>query len=170
MLQGLRSGLRKRGLGIEKITTQSRLVDLLDAAAIDGCAPRLVILDLRLPWGDEVVLHHNALTGGLGCLDLLRQEPVTSHTPVIIYSAFVGDPFVGELLQPHQPITAIDKSEGTGRLIVVIDNIVGTLRPRRQQLRRVGELGELHVLRWAALVAGVGALGAALVSVLHRIF
>ncbi len=167
MLGDLRSGLRARGFRVEQITRQSTFVDLLAASCASGVAPSLIILDLRLPWAEEKVLHDNALTGGLGCLGLLREETVTAHVPVLIHSAFVGDPFVGDLLKPHQPITAIDKSEGTGRLLSVVDNTIKSLRPRRQLLRRFGAASERHLSRWAGVVVALGAILAALLTLLR---
>jgi hypothetical protein len=61
--------------------------------------------------------------------------------------------------------TAI-QSSGEG----VIDNTVDTRRPRSQQARRIGQIGERQALRWAAVVAATGGLIAAIVKVVHYLY
>lgn len=146
-------------------SSQSEFVHLLEDVA-DGIAapPDLVVMDLRLPWAEEAVLVRNPLAGGQGCLGLLRQEPLTSNVPVIVYSAFVRDDLISRELIPYQPLIVVDKVE-SARLPLVVKNLV----PVRQlslvaRVTRFVASGERRWLRVAAVVGPVFAIVAAVVA------
>ncbi|MFE5298562.1 two-component system response regulator [Streptomyces sp. NPDC056632] len=152
------SALRSLGLDVCELANQEQFVQTLASSELAEATPRVVVLDLRLPWADTSTLAANAMVGGIGCLELLRQEPLTASVPVIVYSAFVHDPAVYELLAPHQPLTIVDKME-PDRLRVVIENVLPEVRPAFiYGLHRLGKLGERRVLRIGALAAAIAAI------------
>ena len=129
----------------------------------------LVVLDMRLPWTDLSALAQNPFDMGLRCLELLREQPNAAHIPIVVYSAFIDNELVTSQLQPHQPLTLVDKMEDE-RLAVVVQNLVPTAKSTYAgQLRRLVKRGESKVLRVGALVAAFTALVFALLWVVERL-
>lgn len=130
--------------------------------------PDLVVLDLRLPWGEESALQASAISGGIGCLELLRQEPATKNLTVIIYSAFLDDERIKEALSGHGPLIIVDKID-QGRLKTKLENLVSDRRsPYFFRTRRFAKATESTVLRLGAIATAVIAIIAVLVWLIHH--
>ncbi len=158
-LEGSVARLRKLGLRVEEIADQSAFIERLDQVAHDS-APRLVLLDLRLPWllggGDP-----SSIDGGLGCMELLKAEAATSAVPVVIFSAFVDDPLIAERVRHEHVAAVIDKATSPERLEVVVQNLVSpNLSRKSARAKRVGRQLERRLLRWGAAAAAVTAVAA----------
>lgn len=162
--------LRSAGFDVQELASQGSFVLALSRVEMaTASVPRVLVLDLRLPWGEDFDLAENAMAAGLWCLELLRQEPLTASVPVVIYSAFVRDELVSEKLAPHQPVTVVDKME-PDRLRVVIENLLPGLQPKLPwRLKRFGKRGENRLLRIGALSAAIVAIAGVITLAIHWI-
>jgi CheY-like chemotaxis protein len=163
-LSDVKRMIRRRRLQILGVSTQQQFVEVLSAMGPDRPAPDIVILDLRLPWADQQILAKNAIAGGLGCLELLRQEPLTRDVSVVIYSAFVNDNLITSQLAPLG-VTIVDKTEPE-RLRSVVDNMLPTAT--LSFLDKLSSLGGKKA--WAfiiGLATVVGAVAAVLALFAH---
>jgi CheY-like chemotaxis protein len=150
--------LRSIGVHATPIVSDDEFLNALATASGSAPAPDLVVLDLRLPWGDEASLVQNALVAGLTCLQRLREAPATRHVPVIVFSAFVDDDLVKNQLRPYRPAAIIDKLE-KARLPVVAENVLPDRAMRtRDVVQRLGLKGEHQVVRVGALIGAVTAI------------
>lgn len=155
--------VRRVRLSPVQLATQSELVDRLTRVSDGERVPAIIVLDLRLPWLAARESNATAISGGLECLALLRQEPSTAQVPVVIYSAFVRDDVINNELRVHQPISLVDKRDGLPQLRVVLENILpqtATLT-RRDRLSRWFATNERLLIRVGSLAAAGTAIWAA---------
>jgi|SRR5215813_6718617 len=153
-LSDVKKVIRRKRLRAREISTQRQFVEVLSTIGSDEPAPDIIILDLRLPWTDPEVLVENAIAGGLGCLELLRQEPLTRNVPVVIFSAFVHDELIYSGLAPLD-VTTVDKME-PDRLRTVVDNLLPTAHlSLLDKLPSIGKEGEHRLLRTAAVAGAI---------------
>jgi CheY-like chemotaxis protein len=161
--------MRQAGLRVREIPTQERFVEILATVGTIETSPDIVILDLRLPWAAPAALADNAISGGLDCLQLLRQEPSTSNVPVVIFSAFVHDDLINSQLLAYQPLSLVDKLE-PDRLRLVVENLLPSRRlDVVDQLSRMGTMGERRLLRLAAIIGALTTIVTLIVLLLRLI-
>jgi CheY-like chemotaxis protein len=152
-----------------KSLPRSGFVEILATVGTIETSPDIVILDLRLPWAAPAALADNAISGGLDCLQLLRQEPSTSNVPVVIFSAFVHDDLINSQLLAYQPLSLVDKLE-PDRLRLVVENLLPSRRlDVVDQLSRMGTMGERRLLRLAAIIGALTTIVTLIVLLLRLI-
>jgi len=150
------------------LASQKDFVDALSSVAAGEPPPDLIVLDLRLPWGEESALLASAISGGVGCLELLRQEPTTKDVSVIIYSAFVNDARIKEELSPHEPLIIVDKIDH-GRLGITLESLISGRRRRSFfQIYRIADIAQGGILRLGAIATALIAIAAIIVWLIHQ--